>query len=94
MIEANAFRTFIRVYSLLKSERLSANIKLTFHKALIRSVMTYASSTWEFAADNYLMILRRLQNKVLRTIGNFPRGAQVRDLHMAFKIPYVCGYVT
>jgi hypothetical protein len=40
MIEAQAFRTFIRVYSLFKSERLSANIKLTLHKALIRSVMT------------------------------------------------------
>jgi hypothetical protein len=30
-IEAKAFRTFIRMYSLLKSERLSANIKLTLH---------------------------------------------------------------
>jgi hypothetical protein len=41
-IIAKAFRTFIRWYSLFKSERLSANIKLTLHKALIRSVMTYA----------------------------------------------------
>jgi hypothetical protein len=41
-IEAKAFRTFIRVYSIFKSERLSANIKLTPHKALIRSIMTYA----------------------------------------------------
>jgi hypothetical protein len=41
MIEAKAFRTFIRIYSLFKSERLNANIKLTLHKALIRSVMTY-----------------------------------------------------
>jgi hypothetical protein len=41
---AKAFRTFIRIYSLLKSERLSAKIKLTLHKALIRSVMTYACS--------------------------------------------------
>jgi hypothetical protein len=29
MIEAKAFRTFIRMYSLFKSERLSTNIKLT-----------------------------------------------------------------
>jgi hypothetical protein len=43
MIETKAFRTFtsIRVYSVFKSERLSADIKLTLHKALIRSVMTY-----------------------------------------------------
>jgi hypothetical protein len=39
-IEAKAFRTFIRIYSLFRSDRLSANIKLTLHKALISSVMT------------------------------------------------------
>jgi hypothetical protein len=40
IIEAKAFRTFIRIYSLLKSERLIANTKLTLHKAMISSVMT------------------------------------------------------
>jgi hypothetical protein len=42
MMKAKALRTFIRVYSPLKSEQLSTNIKLTLHKALIRSIMTYA----------------------------------------------------
>jgi hypothetical protein len=51
--------------------------------------MTYASPAWEFAAYTHLMKLQRLQNKVLRTTGNFPRCTSVRDLHMAFKIPYV-----
>jgi hypothetical protein len=46
MIEAKAFRTFIRIYFLFKGERLSANIKLTLHKALIRSVMTYTCPAW------------------------------------------------
>jgi hypothetical protein len=32
MIEAEAFRTFIRVYSLFKSERLSTIIKLILQK--------------------------------------------------------------
>jgi hypothetical protein len=41
-MEAKACRTFITVYSLFKNERLNANIKLTLHKALICSVMTYA----------------------------------------------------
>jgi hypothetical protein len=89
MIEAKAFRTFLRLYSLFKSERMSANIKLTLHKALIRSVMTYACSAWEFAAETHLLKLQRLQNKVLRTIGKLPRRTPVRDLHMAFQIPYV-----
>jgi hypothetical protein len=39
IIEAKAFRTFVRIYSLFKSEDLSANFKLTLHKVLIRSVM-------------------------------------------------------
>jgi hypothetical protein len=59
--------------SLFKSERLSTNIKLTLHKALIRSVMTYACPACEFAADTHLIKFQCLQNKVLRTIGNFPR---------------------
>jgi hypothetical protein len=94
MMEAKAFRTIIRVYSLSKNERLSANIKLTLHKALISSVMTYASPAWESAADIHLIKLQRLQNKVLRTIDNFPRRASVRELHTAFNIPYVYDFIT
>jgi hypothetical protein len=94
MVEAKAFRPFIRVYSLFKSERLSAKIKLTLHKALIRSVMTYASPAWEFAAETPLIKLQRLQNKVLRTIGNFPRRTAVRELHVAFNVPYEYDFIT
>jgi hypothetical protein len=39
MTEAKAFSTFTRIYALFKSEHLSANIKLTLNKALIRSVI-------------------------------------------------------
>jgi hypothetical protein len=56
MIEAKAFRTFIRIYTLFKCERLSSNIKLTLHKALIKSVITYAYPTWKLATDTYLKI--------------------------------------
>jgi hypothetical protein len=56
--------------------------------------MTYACPAWEFAADNHLLKLQRLQNNVLRTIGNFPRCTPVRDLHMAFKLSYVYDYIT
>jgi hypothetical protein len=55
--------------------------------------MTYACPTWEFAADNHLMKLQRLQNRVLRAFGNLDRRAPVRDLHLAFKIPYVYDYI-
>jgi hypothetical protein len=56
--------------------------------------MTYACPTWEFAAGTHLFKLPRLQNRVLRTIGNFPRRTQIRELHVAFKIPYVYDFIT
>jgi hypothetical protein len=81
MREAKAFRTFIRIYTLFKNDRLSANIKLILHKALIRSVMTCACPAWELAADTNLLQLQRIQNRFLRTNGNFPKCPPVRDLH-------------
>jgi hypothetical protein len=56
--------------------------------------MTYACPVCEFAAQTYLLILQRLQNKVLRTIGSFPRRTSVRDIHMALRIPYVYDYIS
>jgi hypothetical protein len=40
MIEAKVFKTFMQIYFLFNSLRLSANIKVNLHKALITSVMT------------------------------------------------------
>jgi hypothetical protein len=56
--------------------------------------MTYACPAWEFASDTHLIKLQRLQNKVLHTIANFPRGTSVRDMHLAFHLPYVYDYMT
>jgi hypothetical protein len=79
MMEAKAFKTIIRAYSPFKGERLTDNIKLTLHKALIRSVMTYACRAWEFAVDTHFWKLQRLQNKVLRTTGKFSRCIPVHE---------------
>jgi hypothetical protein len=38
--------------------------------------------------------LQRLQNRVLRATGNLDRCIPVRELHVAFKIPYVYDYIT
>jgi hypothetical protein len=46
--------------------------------------MTYACPAWELAVYTYLLKLQRLQNKVLRAIGNFPLA---RDLQTAFNLP-------
>jgi hypothetical protein len=55
MIEAKAFTTFIRIYSLFKSE---TNIKLALHKTLIRSIITYACPAWEAGANTSTVTLR------------------------------------
>jgi hypothetical protein len=56
--------------------------------------MTYACPAWEFAAETFVMKLQRLQNKVLRAIGSFPRIISVRDTHVALHIPYVHDYIS
>jgi hypothetical protein len=92
MIKAKSFGTFIRVYSLFKSERLSSYIKLTLHKALIRSIVTYDCPAWVFAADT--QILQRLQNNILCITRKIPRCTSVLELHMAFRAPYIYDHLT
>jgi hypothetical protein len=57
-------------------------------------VLTYSCLAWELAADSHLWKLQRLQNRVLRSIGNFPWPTPVRELHKAFRIQYVYDYMT
>jgi len=85
MIEAKARIMFIRVYSLFKNERLSANINNAPHKAQIRTVMAYAYPAWEFAADSHLLKLQRLGDKVLRIAGKFPRRSSTPRVACGFQ---------
>jgi hypothetical protein len=65
----------------------------TLYKVLIRSVMTNACPTWEYATRFHLLKLQHLQTTVLRAIGNLCRRTPVRELHVDFKIPYVYDYI-
>jgi hypothetical protein len=56
--------------------------------------MTHACPTWENAEDAHLLKLQRLQNRVLHATGNLDKYTPVRELHVAFKIPYVYDYIT
>jgi hypothetical protein len=42
--------------------------------------------------DTHLLKLQRLQNKVLRTTGNFPSRTPVNELRGAFQVPYIYDY--
>jgi hypothetical protein len=54
--------------------------------------MLYACPPPELKADTCFLKLQRPQNKVLRTVGIFPRCTPVRDLHTAFNLPYANDY--
>jgi hypothetical protein len=43
----------------------------------------------EYAAEAHLLKLQLLQNRGLRTTGNLDKYPPVRELHVAFKTPYV-----
>jgi hypothetical protein len=45
-------------------------------------------------ADTQLLKMHRLQNKILSTIGNYPRCTPVRNLYTAFNLPYIYDYIT
>jgi hypothetical protein len=51
--------------------------------------MTYACPTWEYAADAHHLKFQRLQNRALLATGDLDRCTPVRELYVAFKIPYV-----
>jgi hypothetical protein len=64
-------------------------MRLVLFKFLIRSFMTYTSPTWEYAADSHLFKLQRLQNRVFRAIEYLHKCKLLRELHVAFEIPYM-----
>jgi hypothetical protein len=92
-IITKALRTFVQIYSLLKSETLSIKTKKTLYKALIRSKMTYACPALESAPGTHLLKLQRLQNKVLRVTGGLPRRTPARYMHAELQIPYIYIYI-
>jgi hypothetical protein len=54
--------------------------------------MTYACPTRECAADAHLSKLQRLQNRVLRAVGIVDKCTPVREMYVAFRIPYMNDY--
>jgi hypothetical protein len=48
----------------------------------------------EFSADTHLLKLKHLQNKLLCTSDKSTRCTLVRELRMAFQVPYIYDYIT
>jgi hypothetical protein len=93
MMEAVTFRSYTNGYSLLVTERLSANIHVTFHEKLIMSVLTLSTPSENLWQTPTLWRLMSLQNKVCCTNDNYARRAAFRDVHAAFRIPCVHAFI-
>jgi hypothetical protein len=59
----------------IQNQVISTNIKLTLHKALIRSLMIYVCPAWEFASDTPVLKLQCLQ-RFFATLVNFQGAHQ------------------
>jgi hypothetical protein len=89
MIEVKVFTTFNRIHFLFKSESLSTNVKLTLHKALIRSEMAYSCPAWEISGRHLTPKIAAPIKNFSCTIGNIPTCTSVNDLHTDFNLSYV-----
>jgi hypothetical protein len=48
---------------------------------------------WEYVGDCHLLKLEHLQKRVLYGTENLDGCTPVCELHMAFKMPYLCDYI-
>jgi hypothetical protein len=64
-----------------KSSKININLALIIYKSLLRSMLTYASSVWGYAANTHINKLQTFQNKVLRIITHLPRVTPILTLH-------------
>jgi hypothetical protein len=64
-----------------RSSTIDINIALIIYKSLLRSLLTYASPVWGYAANTHINKLQTFQTKVLRIITKLPRVTPLVTLH-------------
>jgi hypothetical protein len=66
---------------ILNKSTVDINLAIIIYKSLLRSILTYASPVWGYAANTYLNKLQTFQNKVRRIIRKLPRVMPIVTLH-------------
>ena len=83
----------LRLYPLLcRNSKLSITNKLTLYKSVARSVMMYACPIWSNICNSNFNLIQVVQNKFLRTIGDFHRCTFIPQIHNTLKIDMVKKY--
>jgi hypothetical protein len=76
-----------------KSSTIDINLASIICKSLIRSILTYISPVWGYAANTYINKLQTFQNKVLRIITKLPRVAPIVTLHEQTGMPLIRSHI-
>jgi hypothetical protein len=76
-----------------KSSSIDINLALIVYKSLLRSILTYASPSWGYAANTYINKLQMFQNKVLRIITKLPRVTPIKTLHEQTGMPLIKDHI-
>jgi len=77
-----------------RKSKLSLENKLLIYKTILKPIWTYGIPLWGTSSNSNIEILRRIQNKVLRTTVNAPRYVPNAILHTDLQIPKVKAEIT
>jgi len=77
-----------------RKSNLSLENRLLIYKTNLKPIWTYGIPLWGTASNSNIEILRRFQNKVLRSIVNAPWYVPNTVLHTNLQIPTVKAEIT
>jgi hypothetical protein len=92
-IEVRAVRTFIRVCCIFRSERLTANVKLTPYKAVIKCVWLLLAPPGNLRQVPILCSDSACEVRVSALLTTYDGVSQTHDLHLVLKIPHLCDFI-
>lgn len=93
-LRAKAYAQLRNIFPLLNStSKLNIRTSLTIYKALVRSIITYASPVWGHASKTHMSKLQKLQNRVLYTVTKLPRVTPIWTLHKETNMDTIQEYI-
>ena len=74
--------------------KISLDNKRLLYTTILRPIWAYAAQIWAYTADTNILMIQRVQNKILRTISGAPWYMTNHQIHNDLQIPFVKEVVT